>query len=185
MPTQWPGFGWKVDDLIEGWQRRTYSQRGMAGLKASPLSWCQTGCRGSARAGWHKEFTSRHCSRQENAVSALEQMTPSVWGLTVSFSVFLVSIAEVIHQLPECSNLSVWHKQVKLAFFVAFTTLQWLLLTLILEFWLIMELTKCHKSILFVTGVTEDQRVPVNFIKKLWLRKEKDLLALLCKEEHF
>lgn len=49
---------------------------------------------GSARAGWHTEFTSTHCPQQGNAVSAPEQMTLSVWTFSVCVCLsFLYSIS--------------------------------------------------------------------------------------------
>lgn len=70
---------------------------------------------GSESAGWHRvhqqtpSVVAKCCVRPQTNDSQSEvYVFAYVW---LSFSVFLLNVADVIHQFPTCPCLSVWHER--------------------------------------------------------------------------
>lgn len=121
MTITWSGCGRKAYSL------KCCTRRGRGVLKAAPLCWCQWGCQ---RAVPGQDSTQ---SSPADIVHSRETLCqpPNKWlplsevslfvYVWLSFSVILLSDADVIHQFPACHCLAILHEWTDLTF-VSFNT---------------------------------------------------------------
>lgn len=118
---------------MRGWRRKNYTQ---GCVESSTLCLgAREGVRAesSAWAGWHRVQQREMLCQPPNKWLSLSEVWVFVY-VRLSFSLFLLNDAVVIHQFPACPCLSVWHERTNLTSCVSLNTSNWLSLTLVVLF---------------------------------------------------